>query len=102
MLNIFEKPEVKLLLEAILLNKCQADLSRFLRDVLTEEEIIEVSQRLKVAMMLSQDQSYKQIAMETRLSPTTIARISKWLKNGTGGYSNTISKLSSHHHSPVE
>lgn len=102
MLNIFEKPEVKLLLEAILLNKSQKDLSRFLRDVLTEEEISEAAQRLKVAMMLSEDRSYKQIEMETKLSPTTIARISKWLKNGTGGYLKTISKLNSHHHSLVE
>lgn len=58
----------------------------FLRDVMTEKEIIEISARLRAAQMMRDGATYTQIAAETNLSSRTIARISEWMKNGTGGY----------------
>ena len=52
----------------------------FLRDLLSEKEIIEFSRRFEVANMLSDKISYSKIEQKTKMSSTTIARISKFLK----------------------
>ena len=62
----------------------------FLRDVMTEKEIIEISARLRAAEMLRQGTTYVQIARATKLSSRTIARISDWRQNGTGGYATIL------------
>jgi uncharacterized protein YerC len=53
--------------------------------------------------MLSRGVSYNTIVKETGLSSTTVARISKWLKKGAGGYKIILKRLSSsgnHHRNP--
>lgn len=78
--------KVKELLKAFLLLKNENEYWKFLRDLLTEAEIKEFSNRWKVAKMLDQKVSYEEIAKETGMSSTTIARVNKWLTNGMGGY----------------
>lgn len=68
-------------------------LQAFLRDVMTEKEITEISARLQAARMLKEGKKYTEIIKETKLSSRTIARISEWMKNGTGGYSAAINML---------
>ncbi len=58
----------------------------FLRDVMTEKEITEISARFEAAKMLVRGESYIAIIRRTRLSSRTVARISDWLQNGAGGY----------------
>ena len=65
-------------------------MQEFLADLLTEKEIIEISARLRAATMLAEGSKYDQIIAETNLSTRTVARISKWLKHGTGGYAKVI------------
>jgi len=65
----------------------------FLRDLLTEPEIIEFANRWQAAKMLDKKISYSKIEKETGLSSTTIARISKWLNLGSGGYKLMIDRL---------
>lgn len=74
--------------------KTQAEVQDYLRDLLTPKEIAEFSERLKVADMLNQKTTYAKIAERTSMSSTTIARVSKWLKNGTG-YKRVLARL--HH-----
>jgi TrpR-related protein YerC/YecD len=74
------------------------EMQGFLRDVLTEAEIIEISARLEAARMLTAGAKYTDITKTTRLSSRTIARISDWLKNGTGGYA--IALEASEEHTP--
>jgi TrpR-related protein YerC/YecD len=50
----------------------------FLRDLLSEKEIIEFSRRFEVAKMLAEKLSYSKIEEKTNMSSTTIARISKY------------------------
>jgi len=69
---------------------------RFFRDLLTEKEIIEFSNRWKAANMLSQGKSYFDIAEATGMSSTTIARINNWLERGMGGYKAAIEHSHSH------
>ena len=72
---------------------------RFLRDLLTEEEIEEFARRFQTAQLLSADVPYTQIQAATGLSSTTIARVSKWLQGEQGGYRLVIDRL--HHHAPL-
>ena len=72
-------------------------MKNFLRDVMTEKEIIEISSRLEAAKMLRAGVKYTTIAEETKLSSRTIARISEWLKNGCKGYDEALTLVNQHH-----
>jgi TrpR-related protein YerC/YecD len=87
------------LIEAILTLESGDEVKRFLRDLLTENEIEEFSKRLQAASMLAAKVPYSQIEKETGLSSTTIARVSKFLYGKEAGYSQVLSKLG-HHISP--
>jgi len=59
---------------------------KFLRDLMTEDEIRMIVDRWRVARMLHAGRSYREIEARTGLSSRTIARISRWLRRGEGGY----------------
>jgi TrpR-related protein YerC/YecD len=84
------------LIEAILALKKEKEARMFLRDLLTEQELVEFSNRWQAAQMLDAGETYRTIRKETKLSERTIARISKWLKSGKGGYKLMIKRLSHH------
>ncbi len=64
-----------------------------LEDLFTIREIRETSQRLAVARLLDAGMSYAAIEKETGASATTIARVSKCLTYGTGGYRQALDIL---------
>jgi TrpR-related protein YerC/YecD len=78
-------------------------MQNFLRDVMTEKEIIETSARLEAAKMLTKGERYTDVIKRTKLSSRTVALISDWLKNGCNGYQTALTSLDSHnsHISPV-
>lgn len=86
------------LVNAVLALKNKNEAGRFLRDLLTEAEIVEFSNRWQAAQMLNNKVSYTKIRGQTGLSSTTIARISSWLQNGRGGYKLMLNRLAAHHH----
>lgn len=69
------------------------DLYRLLEDLFTIREIKETSQRLEVARLLSEGRSYASIEQTTGASATTIARVSKCLSYGSGGYTKALEML---------
>ena len=75
-------------------------MKNFLRDVMTEKEIIEVSARLEAARMLQAGYKYTDIVTKTKLSSRTVARISDWMKNGCDGYANILGQMKHHDHIP--
>jgi TrpR-related protein YerC/YecD len=94
------------LYQAILRIESVNEAKKFFRDLLTEAEIAEFANRWKAAQMLNDKIHYDTIAKETGMSSTTIARISKWLTNGTGGYKLMIKRTTSkqndkHHHTSL-
>ena len=93
----WDNQKTKDLIEIVLALKSEKEVKKFFRDLMTEKELLELGNRWKAAQMLSEGLSYPEIQKETRLSTRTIARISKWLKNGKGGYKLALNKL--HHHS---
>lgn len=85
--------DAKALYKAILALKTENECKRFLRDLLTEKEIKEFTNRWKVARMLDKKVPYETIAKETGMSSTTIARVNKWLTNGKGGYKLMLKRI---------
>jgi len=69
------------------------DMSNFLRDLLTFEEIEEASRRLLAAELLSEGKTIREIAKELGVSTTTVTRINFWLHHGMGGYRMALKKL---------
>lgn len=88
-----ENSKTEELSKAIALLKTSAEVKLFLRDLLTETEINEFSNRWLAARLLSKNISYTRIQKQTGLSSATIARISKWLNGKLGGYRLIIGRL---------
>ena len=84
---------IKSLYKAILSLQNENECKKFFRDLLTEAEIKEFTNRWRVAQMLNEKVQYEIISKETGMSSTTIARVQKWLTNGMGGYKLVLNKL---------
>jgi len=97
MKNIWDSQQAQQLVLVLSEIKKDSVMQDFLRDVLTEKEIIEISARLEAAKLLSSKEKYTTISEQTKLSSRTIARISEWLQNGTKGYASAISIIEKHH-----
>ncbi len=80
---------------AILGLKSQNEAEAFFRDLMTEQEIQTFAERFKVAELLTQGVSYRDIYKQTKVSTATITRINQWLKRGMGGYKAAIARLNS-------
>ena len=94
-MNWNTEPNTKLI-DALLSLKTNAEARSFLRDLLTEKEINELSKRFLTARMLSADVSYTDIQKLTGFSSATVARVAKWLKAGKGGYRLAIARTQHH------
>ena len=78
--------DVENLLEVLAELDDKDTLFALLEDLFTIREIRETSQRLAVARLLDEGKPYTAIEEATGASATTIARVSKCLSYGTGGY----------------
>ncbi len=85
------------LMKAILALRDTKETKSFLRDLMTEQEIIEFGNRWQAAQMLYNGISYSEIEKATGLSSRTIARVAKWLYKGKNGYKSMLQRMDSHH-----
>jgi len=101
--SVWKTPTARQLAEVLAAIGDIQTLQNFLRDVMTEKEIIEISARLEAAKMLQQGKKYTEIIEKTKLSSRTIARISGWMQKGQGGYAVALNIAGAHrsHISPV-
>jgi len=97
MISKKDNKKIKELMEAVLALKTRNEARKFFRDLLTEKELIEFGNRWKAAKMLSKNIKYTEIEKETGLSSTTVARVSKWLNSGKGGYKLMLKRLNHQH-----
>jgi TrpR-related protein YerC/YecD len=74
------------------------ELKAFFRDLMTEKEIVEFDMRWRIVRMLDSGMTFAEIEAKTGISPITITRINKWLREGCGGYRAMIDKLGLHKH----
>ncbi len=93
--NLDEK-RAEALIEAILSLKNRKEAKKFLGDLMTSSELTEFSNRWAAALMLDANISYEKIEKITGLSSRTIARVSSWLKTGTGGYKFMLRRMGEH------
>lgn len=66
---------------------------RFFEDLCTVKELLDMAQRLDVAVMLREGANYQAISQQVNVSTATISRVSRCLNYGTGGYADAIEKL---------
>lgn len=69
------------------------EVRQLLEDLCTVKEILDMAQRLDVAVLLDQGINYQTISQQVNVSTATISRVSKCLNYGSGGYQNVLSKL---------
>ena len=87
-----DEKAMKELFRAFTLIKSEDECEKFFNDLCTPVEILEMAQRLKTAIMLSQGQSYSEVIKATGMSSATISRVNKCLGEGSG-YDCIIKKL---------
>lgn len=69
-------------------------LADFLDDVLTEEEILDLAQRLKIAKLILDGKNYDEISESVGTSTATVSKIGQVLKYGKGGLEKALGKKS--------
>ncbi|MCF7924678.1 MAG: hypothetical protein K9L64_06230 [Candidatus Izimaplasma sp.] len=82
----FANQDIDELFKAVLKLDSLEECYRFFEDLCTIKEVLDMSQRLKVAKMLNDKKPYHEIADETKASTATISRVNKSLIYGAEGY----------------
>lgn len=83
----------ELLARAIAAASTPEEARALLADLCTPRELEDLSQRLDVALMLSQGASYMDVSHATGASSTTVSRVSKCLNGPAGGYRTVLGRL---------
>ncbi len=78
--------EVDRLFEAILSLEDSEECYSFFEDICTVNELLSMAQRLEVARMLRNHNTYLEIAEKTGASTATISRVNRSLNYGSDGY----------------
>ena len=86
MVKIGKKEKSDQLYKAILQLKDEEECYNFFEDLCTINELLSLSQRLDVAIMLRQKKTYMEIAEKTGASTATISRVNRSLNYGCDGY----------------
>jgi len=94
--KVWKEDNAQQLVEALIAISDKPTMQNFLRDVMTEKEITEISARFEAARMLTEGKKYTEIVAATKLSSRTVARISEWLQNGCNGYQAALNTVSHH------
>ncbi len=92
-MNNWKSHDTDELFKAILSLKNLKECYEFFEDACTIKEILDISQRLKVAKMLKSKINYQTISKETGASTATISRVSKCIEYGSGGYDKVIERI---------
>ena len=80
------------LVNAILKLKTEEECINFLNDLCTIQELEKMAQRLDAAKLLLEGCTYEQVIEKTKISSTTLSRVSRCIRYGDGGYKNVLEK----------
>ena len=83
----------KELFKAIITIDSMDECKNFFYDLCTPSEIEEFSTRWLIVKLLSKKKPYRQIALETGVSTTTVGRVARYMKYGHDGYNTILKKL---------
>ena len=79
--------------EAIMQLKTIDECYAFFEDICTIRELMDISQRLEVALLLHRGLSYQEVAQRIGVSSATISRVKRCLDYGSGGYQLVIDRM---------
>lgn len=86
-------PQTDQLVRSLLTLASPEECYRFLEDICTIKEIYALSQRLAVARVLSEGESYQRTQEKTGASSATISRVKRCLDYGEGGYRLVLERM---------
>ena len=89
----WRNPDTEALFEAVLSLEDADEVARFLRDLLTYNELIELGQRWAIVRKLEEGVPYRRIAEEIGVSTATITRVNQWRQHGMSGYRLVLDRL---------
>ena len=89
----YQNEQTDRLMQALLALETTEEAYRFLEDVLTIQEMKSITQRLEVAVMLRNKDTYQEIVRQTGASTTTIGRVNRSLQYGADGYSIVLDRV---------
>ena len=87
-----KRKDYKELFDEILKLETEEECSKFFDDLCTINELDSMLQGIKAAKMLLEDKTFQEVIKETQISSATLARVSKCIKYGDGGYKDIIEK----------
>lgn len=91
--NKLKSKTVDMLFEGILKLETVEECYNFFEDLCTIHEINSMAQRLEVANLLFEGDTYTAIGDKTGASTATISRINRCLNYGDGGYNTVLERL---------
>lgn len=80
------------LVNVILKLNTEEECINFLNDLCTIQELEKMAQRLEAAKLLLEGCTYEQVIEKTKISSTTLSRVSRCIRYGDGGYKNVLNK----------
>ena len=92
MATLYLEKDKKLLVATLRKLKSSKDLSLFIDDLLTEEEILDLAQRIKIARLIIDGKTYDEIAVKVSTSISTVSKIGQIIKYGKGGLKKVLEK----------
>ena len=87
------KKKSETLINSFLFLNDEKETFQFLKTLLSEDELLEIQQRLNIAVRLYFKNPYTKIEKELWVSSTTIARVSKLMKIKNNGYTLLIKRM---------
>ena len=94
MANHGSNPSLEYLIHGFMTLQNADECRKFLFDLCTDSELLEMSRRLQAAKMLKTGMIYTEIAEQTGLSTATISRVNRCLKyNENSGYDIVLDRL---------
>mgnify|MGYP001818631530 FL=1 len=92
-----QQPELRAaartLSEALLSLETSGEVREFLQDLCTPAELEAMVDRWRVAQLLDQGYSYRDIREMTEVSVTTIGRVARFMELGAGGYRTALERI---------
>ena len=76
----------KLVVDSFYKIKTKKNLNIFIEDLFSQEETLDLAQRLKIAKLILDGKTYEEIAAEIPVSTSTISKIGQIIKFGKGGF----------------
>ena len=92
-MNKLKNPTNDALFEAFLKLETIEECYAFFEDICTFKEIEAMGTRFEAAKLLDKGKTYEEILKDINISSSTLSRVSKALKYGTGGYELIINRL---------